>query len=61
VAWWDGEFESPSLQRRVGEPSVPQCGAIVFPPIAWSGVGALFALGLAAMPVVQNPFIYFQF
>ena len=29
--------------------------------LAWSGVGALFALGLAAMPVVQKPFIYFQF
>ena len=29
--------------------------------IAWSGLGALFALGLAAMPVVQKPFIYFQF
>ncbi len=28
---------------------------------AWSGLGALFALGLAAMPVVQKPFIYFQF
>ena len=29
--------------------------------LAWSGLGALFALGLAAMPVVQRPFIYFQF
>jgi D-alanyl-lipoteichoic acid acyltransferase DltB (MBOAT superfamily) len=29
--------------------------------LAWSGVGALFALALAAMPVVQKPFIYFQF
>ena len=29
--------------------------------LAWGGVGALFALGLAAMPVVQKPFIYFQF
>jgi alginate O-acetyltransferase complex protein AlgI len=29
--------------------------------LAWSGVGALFALSLAAMPVVQKPFIYFQF
>jgi hypothetical protein len=29
--------------------------------LAWSGVGALFALGLAAMPVLQKPFIYFQF
>jgi hypothetical protein len=29
--------------------------------LAWSGVGALFALGLAAMPVVQKPFIYLQF
>jgi alginate O-acetyltransferase complex protein AlgI len=29
--------------------------------LAWSGAGALFALGLAAMPVVQKPFIYFQF
>lgn len=29
--------------------------------IAWSGLGALFALGLAAMPVVRKPFIYFQF
>jgi alginate O-acetyltransferase complex protein AlgI len=31
------------------------------PIIAWGGLGALFALGLAAMPVVQKPFIYFQF
>jgi D-alanyl-lipoteichoic acid acyltransferase DltB (MBOAT superfamily) len=29
--------------------------------LAWSGVGALFALGFAAMPVVQKPFIYLQF
>jgi D-alanyl-lipoteichoic acid acyltransferase DltB (MBOAT superfamily) len=29
--------------------------------LAWSGLGALFALGLAAMPVMQKPFIYFQF
>jgi len=29
--------------------------------LAWSWLGALFALGLAAMPVVQKPFIYFQF
>jgi hypothetical protein len=29
--------------------------------LAWSGVGVLFALGLSAMPVVQKPFIYFQF
>jgi D-alanyl-lipoteichoic acid acyltransferase DltB (MBOAT superfamily) len=29
--------------------------------LAWGGVGALFALGLAAMPIVQKPFIYFQF
>jgi alginate O-acetyltransferase complex protein AlgI len=29
--------------------------------LAWSGVGALFAVALAAMPVVQKPFIYFQF
>jgi hypothetical protein len=29
--------------------------------LAWSGLGALFALGLAAMPIVQKPFIYFQF
>jgi hypothetical protein len=29
--------------------------------LAWSGVGALFALGLATMPVVRKPFIYFQF
>jgi alginate O-acetyltransferase complex protein AlgI len=29
--------------------------------LAWGGLGALFALGLAAMPVVQKPFIYFQF
>jgi hypothetical protein len=29
--------------------------------VTWSGLGALFALGLAAMPVVQKPFIYFQF
>jgi len=29
--------------------------------LAWSWLAALFALGLAAMPVVQKPFIYFQF
>jgi D-alanyl-lipoteichoic acid acyltransferase DltB (MBOAT superfamily) len=29
--------------------------------LGWSGLGALSALGLAAMPVVQKPFIYFQF
>jgi D-alanyl-lipoteichoic acid acyltransferase DltB (MBOAT superfamily) len=29
--------------------------------LAWTGVGVLFAIGLAAMPVVQKPFIYFQF
>jgi alginate O-acetyltransferase complex protein AlgI len=29
--------------------------------LAWGGLGALFALGLAAMPVIQKPFIYFQF
>jgi len=29
--------------------------------LAWSGLGAVFALGLASMPVVQKPFIYFQF
>jgi alginate O-acetyltransferase complex protein AlgI len=29
--------------------------------LAWSGLGALFAVGLAAMPLVQKPFIYFQF
>jgi alginate O-acetyltransferase complex protein AlgI len=29
--------------------------------LAWSGLGAVFALGLAAMPIVQKPFIYFQF
>jgi hypothetical protein len=29
--------------------------------LAWSGLGALFALGLAVMPMVQKPFIYFQF
>lgn len=29
--------------------------------IAWGGLGALFALGLAAMPLVQKPFVYFQF
>jgi alginate O-acetyltransferase complex protein AlgI len=29
--------------------------------LAWSGLGALFALALVAMPIVQKPFIYFQF
>jgi len=29
--------------------------------LAWSGLGAVFALGLASMPLVQKPFIYFQF
>lgn len=29
--------------------------------LAWSGIGALFAVGLAAIPVIQKPFIYFQF
>jgi alginate O-acetyltransferase complex protein AlgI len=29
--------------------------------LAWSGLGALFALGLAVMPMAQKPFIYFQF
>jgi hypothetical protein len=29
--------------------------------LAWSGLGALFALGLAAISVVQEPFIYIQF
>lgn len=29
--------------------------------LSWGGVGALLALGLAAMPLVQRPFIYFQF
>ena len=29
--------------------------------LAWGGIGALFALALAAMPLVQKPFIYFQF
>jgi alginate O-acetyltransferase complex protein AlgI len=29
--------------------------------VTWSGLGALFALALAAMPLVQKPFIYFQF
>jgi hypothetical protein len=29
--------------------------------LAWSGLGALFALGLAAMSIVQKPFICFQF
>jgi alginate O-acetyltransferase complex protein AlgI len=30
-------------------------------PLSWSGVGVLLALGLATMPLVQKPFIYFQF
>ena len=30
-------------------------------PVVWGGVGALLALALAAMPLVQKPFIYFQF
>jgi hypothetical protein len=29
--------------------------------LAWSGLGVLFAFGLAAMPVMQKPFIYFRF
>ena len=29
--------------------------------LSWSGVGMLLALGLATMPLVQRPFIYFQF
>ena len=29
--------------------------------LSWSGMGVLLALGLAAMPLVQKPFIYFQF
>jgi alginate O-acetyltransferase complex protein AlgI len=29
--------------------------------LSWSGVGVLLALGLATMPLVQKPFIYFQF
>jgi alginate O-acetyltransferase complex protein AlgI len=30
-------------------------------PLVWGGVGALMALALAAAPLVQKPFIYFQF
>ena len=29
--------------------------------LAWGGLEAVFAFGLAAMSVVQKPFIYFQF
>jgi alginate O-acetyltransferase complex protein AlgI len=29
--------------------------------LSWSGIGVVLALGLAAMPLVQKPFIYFQF
>ena len=29
--------------------------------LSWSGIGIVLALGLAAMPLVQKPFIYFQF
>jgi alginate O-acetyltransferase complex protein AlgI len=30
-------------------------------PLVWGGLGALVALALAAAPLVQKPFIYFQF
>ena len=30
-------------------------------PLVWGGLGALMALALAAAPLVQKPFIYFQF
>jgi alginate O-acetyltransferase complex protein AlgI len=30
-------------------------------PLVWGGVGALIAFALAAAPLVQKPFIYFQF
>jgi D-alanyl-lipoteichoic acid acyltransferase DltB (MBOAT superfamily) len=30
-------------------------------PLVWGGVGALMALALSAAPLVQKPFIYFQF
>jgi D-alanyl-lipoteichoic acid acyltransferase DltB (MBOAT superfamily) len=29
--------------------------------LSWGGIGMLLALGLATMPLVQKPFIYFQF
>jgi hypothetical protein len=29
--------------------------------VAWGGTGMLLAAGLAAMPLVRRPFIYFQF
>jgi len=29
--------------------------------VAWGGAGMLLAAGLAAMPLVRRPFIYFQF
>jgi D-alanyl-lipoteichoic acid acyltransferase DltB (MBOAT superfamily) len=29
--------------------------------LSWSGIGIVLALGLAAMPLAQKPFIYFQF
>jgi alginate O-acetyltransferase complex protein AlgI len=29
--------------------------------LSWGGIGMLLALGLATMPLVQRPFIYFQF
>jgi D-alanyl-lipoteichoic acid acyltransferase DltB (MBOAT superfamily) len=30
-------------------------------PLSWGGIGMLLALGIATMPLVQRPFIYFQF
>jgi hypothetical protein len=29
--------------------------------LSWGGIGMLFAFALATMPLVQRPFIYFQF
>jgi hypothetical protein len=29
--------------------------------LSWGGMGVLLASALAAMPLVQKPFIYFQF
>jgi hypothetical protein len=29
--------------------------------LSWGGIGMLLALALATMPLVQRPFIYFQF
>jgi hypothetical protein len=29
--------------------------------VSWGGIGTLLALALATMPLVQRPFMYFQF